>query len=75
MKQKLISKKNDVVAFMHVYEFQYINFVDSFAHNNIDVAFFIIDLTVDIIKNTADDSMKIKMMTHCDYFSCDKNDH
>ena len=37
--------------------------------------FFVTNLTVGVIKNTADDSMKVKMMTHCDYFSCDKNDH
>ena len=60
---------------MHVYEFQCVNFVDLFVHNDIDVAFFVIDLTVDIIKNIVDDSIKIKMMTYCDYFSCDKNDH
>ena len=72
---KIDLKKNDVVAFIHVYEFQCVNFVNSFVHNNIDVVFFVIDLTVDIIKNTADDSIKIKMMTYCDYFSCDKNDH
>ena len=60
---------------MHVYEFQYVNFVDFFVHNNIDVVFLIIDLIVDVIKNIVDDSIKIKMMTHCDYFSCDKNDH
>ena len=61
---------------MHAYEFQYINFVDFFfVHNDIDVAFLITDLIVDVIKNIADDSMKIKMMTHCDYFSCDKNDY
>ena len=29
----------DVVTFMHVYEAQYVNFVDFFVHNDIDVAF------------------------------------
>ena len=65
----------DVVTFMYVYETQCVNFVDFSTHNDIDVVFFITDLTVDIIKNIADDSIKVKMMTHCDYFSCDKNDH
>ena len=60
---------------MHVYEFQYVNLVDFFAHNNIDVVFLIINLTVDAIKNIVDDSIKIKMITHCDYFSCDENDY
>ena len=60
---------------MHVYEFQCVNFVDFFAHNDTDVVFFVIELIVDVIKNIVDDSMKVKMMTHCDYFSCDKNDH
>ena len=68
-------KENDVVTFMHVYEFQYVNLVDFFAHNNIDVVFLIINLTVDAIKNIVDDSIKIKMITHCDYFSCDENDY
>ena len=60
---------------MHVYEFQCINFVDFFAYNNIDVVFLVTDLIVDIIKNIVDNSMKIKMITHCDYFLCNKNDH
>ena len=46
-----------------------------FVHNNIDVVFLIIDLIVDVIKNIVDNSIKIKMITHCDYFSCNKNDH
>ena len=37
--------------------------------------FFVTDLIVDIIKNIVDDSMKVKMITHCDYFLCNKNDH
>ena len=60
---------------MHVYEIQYVNFVDFFVYNNIDVVFFVIDLIVDIIKNTVDDSMKIKMITYYDYVSCNKNNH
>ena len=60
---------------MHVYETQCVNFVDFFVYNDIDVVFLIIDLIVDVIKNTADNSIKIKMMTHCDYSLCDKNDH
>ena len=65
----------NVVTFMYVYEIQCVNFVDFFVHNNIDVVFLIINLIVDVIKNIVDDSMKIKIMTHCDYFSCNKNDH
>ena len=60
---------------MHVYEIQCINFVDFFVHNDIDVAFLIINLIVDVIKNIIDDLIKIKMITYCDYFSCDKNDY
>ena len=60
---------------MHVYENQYVNFVDFFVYNDIDVVFFVIDLIVDIIKNIVDDLIKIKMMIHCDYVSCNKNDH
>ena len=51
------------------------NFVDFFVHNNIDVVFFVIDLIVDVIKNIVDNSIKIKMITHYDYVSCNKNDH
>ena len=60
---------------MHVYEIQYINFVNFSIYNNIDVVFFVIDLIVDIIKNIVDNSIKIKMMIHCNYFLCNKNDH
>ena len=70
-----IEVEYDVVTLMHVYEVQCVNFVDFSAHNDIDVVFFVTGLVVDIIKNIVDDSMKVKMMTHCDYFSCDKNDH
>ena len=51
------------------------NFVNFFVYNDIDVVFFVIDLIVDIIKNIVDDSIKIKMITYCDYVLCNKNDH
>ena len=60
---------------MYVYETQCVNFVNFSIYNDIDVVFFVIDLIVDIIKNTVDDSIKIKIITHCDYFLCDKNDY
>ena len=60
---------------MHVYKIQCVNFVDFFVYNNIDVIFFVIDLIVDAIKNTINDSIKIKMITYCNYVSCDKNNY
>ena len=60
---------------MYVYEIQCVNFVDFFVYNDIDVVFFVIDLIVDIIKNIIDDLIKIKMITHCDYVSYNKNNH
>ena len=60
---------------MHVYEIQCVNFINFFVYNDIDVVFFVIDLIVNIIKNIVDDSIKTKMIIHCDYVSCDKNNH
>ena len=65
--------KNDVTTVMHVYEFQCANSIDFSTHNDIDVVFLIIDLTVDVVKKIVDESMI--MIFKCDYISCDKNDH
>ena len=65
--------KNDVIIVMHVYEFQCVNSIDFSIHNDIDVAFLIIDLIVDIVKNIVDESMI--MIFKYDYISCDKNDY
>ena len=58
---------------MHVYESQCVNFIDFFVHNNIDVAFLIIDFVVDTVEKIVDESTI--MIFKCDYEQCDKSGH
>ena len=58
---------------MHVYEFQCVNSIDFSTHNDIDVAFLIIDFVVNIVEKIVDESTI--MIFKCDYEQCDKNDH
>ena len=58
---------------MHVYKSQGVNFIDFFAHNNIDVAFLTTDFVVDIVEKIVNKSTII--IFKCNYEQCDKNDH
>ena len=58
---------------MHVYKSQYVNFIDFFVHNNINVAFLIIDFAVNIVEKIVDKSTII--IFKCNYEQCDKSDY
>ena len=58
---------------MHVYEFQYVNFIDFSTYNNINVAFLTINLAVNIVEKTVDESTII--IFKYNYEQCDKNNY
>ena len=58
---------------MHVYESQYVNFINFFVYNNIDIALLVIDLIVDIVEKIVDELTII--IFKYNYKQCDKSNY